>query len=83
MHINKEHKVVENEDIYPITSSLSFKYARYDFEGASAKGLKLHNRMKHSFLQVDGNNSESDDCNSLLDGNSEIDGSKRFDFDKN
>ena len=25
MHINKEHKELENEDVYPTTSSISFK----------------------------------------------------------
>ena len=60
--IRREHKLVENEDVHPIISSLSFKCDQCGFKGASDKGIKQHNRTKHRISQVDGNNSESDDC---------------------
>ena len=68
-HIAEKHKETETQDSEPISSNLSFQCDQCDFTGASDKGLKQHTRMKHRISQVDGNDSDSDDCSELIERN--------------
>ena len=68
-HIAEKHKETETQDSEPISSNLSFQWYQCDFTGASDKGLKQHTRMKHRISQVDGNDSDSDDCSELIERN--------------
>ena len=62
IHINKDPKEVEHQHFEP---NLSFQCHQCSFKGASDKGLKQHTRLKHRISQLDGNNSESGECESL------------------
>ena len=68
-HIAEKHKETETQDSEPISSNLSFQRDQCDFTGASDKGLKQHTRMKHRISQVNGNDSDSDDCSELIERN--------------
>jgi hypothetical protein len=61
-HINEDHKKVEHQNVEP---NLSFQCHQCSFKGASDKGLKQHSRIKHRISQLDGDNSESDECEFL------------------
>ena len=61
-------KSANTDDIQQRPPLLSFKCDQYDFVGASDKGLKQHTRMKHQISQVDGNDSDLEECNSLQVG---------------
>ena len=58
---------VNPDDVQQSPPLLSFKCDQCDFVGASDKGLKQHTRMKHRISQVDGNDSELEECNHLPD----------------
>ena len=68
-HIDEKHKKTKTNDPEPILSNLSFHCDQCNFTGASDKGLKQHTRMKHRISQVDGKDSESDDCSELIERN--------------
>ena len=73
MHTNEENEAVKHLDIQPIISNLLFNCDPCISRGVSDKRPNQHIRMKHKISQVDGNNSESDDCNSLSEGTIAID----------
>ena len=68
-HINEKHKKTETNNPEAILSNLSFHCDQCNFTGDSDKGLKQHTRMKHRISQVDGKDSESDDCSELIERN--------------
>ena len=68
-HIDEKHKKTKTNDPEPILSNLSFHCDQCNFTGASDKGLKQHTRMKHRIFQVDGKDSEPDDCSELIERN--------------
>ena len=60
-------KSANTDDVQQCPAFLYFKCDQCDFVGASDKGLKQHTRMKHRISQVDGNDSDLEESNSLQD----------------